>query len=218
VPDLNFEVEKAEPLLHAAAPQLAFKLRIRLAESAQPAAIESILLRCQIRIEPTRRRYTGEDPQRLVDLFGEPDRWRQTMRSMLWTHAQVIVLPFVGTTVVDLPVPCTYDFNVAATKYFAALQEGDVPLCLLFSGTVFYQADDGRLQVAPISWDKQADFRLPVSVWRQMMDHYYPNTVWLGVPKEVFDRLAHYRSQHGLPTWQQALENLLASQREQVPS
>ena len=93
---------------------------------------------------------------------------------MLWTHASVVVPPFTGTTVVDLPVPCSFDFNVAATKYFHALEDGEVPLCLLFSGTIFYSDDDGFLQVSQIPWEKEASFRLPVSVWKDMMELYYP--------------------------------------------
>jgi hypothetical protein len=115
-----------------------------------------------------------------------------------------------------LLVPCTYDFNVAATKYFAALEEGEVPLCLLFSGTVFYLTDEDALQVSPIPLDKQADFRLPVSAWKELMDLYYPNTLWLGVPKDLFQRLSRYKSRRGLPTWERTLEQLLAAEHERV--
>ena len=108
------------------------------------------------------------------------------MRTTLWTHASIIVTPFQGSTLVALPVPCTFDFNVAATKYFAGLEEGEVPLLLLFSGTVFYKAADAGLQVAQISWEKEAKYRLPVSVWREMMDHYYPNTVFLALRRDLF--------------------------------
>ena len=163
VPDLNFKVERAEPLPHAAAPLLVFKLRIaETVTDEEPTTIPAVALRCQIRIEPTRRRYAPAEQERLLDLFGEPERWGQTLRSMLWTHASVVVPPFTGSTVVDLPVPCTFDFNVAATKYFHALEDGEVPLCLLFSGTIFYTDDDGVLQVSQIPWEKEAEFRLPV--------------------------------------------------------
>ena len=168
--DLNFQVESVSPSSPAVA---AISVPAGDPEGTV-AAVQSILLKCQIRIEPDARRYPAEDPERLLDLFGTPDRWGKTMRSMLWTQVQAIVPAFAGETTVELAVPCTFDFNVAATKYFAALEEGEVPLVFLFSGTVFYQAEDGRLQVAPISLEKQADFRLPVGVWRQMMDHYYP--------------------------------------------
>jgi hypothetical protein len=112
-------------------------------------------------------------------------------------------------------VPCTYDFNVAVTKYFDALDNGEVPLTLLFSGTVFYE--NGALQAAPIPWDREASYRLPVSVWRDMMEHYYPNSAWLCLRKDVFDRLYEYKRRRALATWEQALESLLAEQEVQVP-
>ncbi|WP_406699275.1 DUF6084 family protein [Singulisphaera sp. Ch08] len=217
MPDLNFEVEGASPLSFAVAPQLNFKLRISDSAGAQALPIPAVALRCQIRIEPTRRRYAPAEQGRLLDLFGEPTRWGQTLRSMLWTHTSLIVPPFTGRTVVDLPVPCTYDFNVAATKYFYALEDGEVSLSLLFSGTIFYAEDEsGALQVSPISWEKEAEYRLPVQVWKAMMDLYYPNSAWLCLRQDVFDQLYLYKSRLGLPTWEQTMERLLDTCRERV--
>jgi Family of unknown function (DUF6084) len=205
--DLNFHVEKAEVEPFAASPLLVFKLRVSTARPVE--AVHAVALRCQIRIEPTRRPYAEGERQPLADLFGEPKRWGQTLRSMLWAHANVMVPSFTGSREVDLPVPCTYDFNVATAKYFYALEEGDVPLCLLFSGTIFYPGDDGALQVSQISWEKETQFRLPVRTWREMMDHYYPNCAWLSLRKDIFDRLYRYKVRHGLPTWEEAFEKLL---------
>lgn len=213
MPDLSFRVEHAEPLRFAAAPTLIFKLRI---SDAGESPIHAVALRCQIRLEPARRRYAPGEEERLLDLFGERHRWSQTLRPMLWTHASLIVPPFSGSTLVDLPIPCTYDFNVAATKYFYALEDGEAPLCLLFSGSIFYAAEAGSLQVAPISWEKEATFRLPVRVWKEMMDLYYPNTAWLSLRQDTFDRLYQYKSRRGLPTWEQALDGLLDAVQEQV--
>lgn len=212
MPDLNFQVEGAEAVSFAASPLLAFKLRIANANAQEP--IHTIALRCQIQIEATRRRYSAQEQERLLDLFGEPERWSQTLRSMLWTHASAIVTPFTGSTLVDLPVPCTFDFNIAATKYFAGLEDGEIPLTLMFSGTVFYEAGDGALQATQISWDKEAKYRLPVQVWNQMMNHYYPNTAWLSLRRDVFDSLHRYKMRRGLPTWEQALESLLPTAEE----
>jgi hypothetical protein len=209
MPDFSFQVESAEAVPFAVAPQLAFKLRIRNADPAEQ--IHTALLRCQIRIEPARRRYQAGDQEGLRDLFGEPQRWSQTLRSMLWAHTTVVVPAFTGSVVVDVPVPCSYDFNVAATKYFHALEEGEVPLLLLFSGTIFYFTADAAVQVAQIPWDREAAFRLPVQVWREMMDHYYPNTAWLNLHKDAFERLYRYKTDHGLPTWEQALDKLLTA-------
>jgi hypothetical protein len=209
MPDLSFRVKEAAPLPHAASPHLVFSLQIT-DETAPAVPIPAVALRCQIRIEPTRRRYQTGEQDRLLDLFGEPERWGRTLRGMLWTHATLIVPSFVGSTVVDLPVPCSFDFNVAATKYFAALDEGEVPLSLLFSGTIFHEDEDGTLQVAPISWEKEADYRLPVRVWKEMMDVYYPNSAWLHLRKDIFDRFYQYKMRMGMPTWEHALERLLA--------
>lgn len=217
MPDLNFEVERAEAVAHSAAPQLIFKLKITDAASAQALPIPAVALRCQVRIEPTRRRYVATEQERLLDLFGEPARWGQTLRSLLWTHTSLVVPPFTGQTVVDLPVPCTYDFNVASTKYFYALENGEVPLLLLFSGTIFHAEEaDGALRISPINWEKEAVFRLPVNVWKEMMDLHYPNSAWLCLRRDVFDELYLFKSRLGLPTWEQAMERLLAASGERV--
>ena len=213
--DLNFQIESVSPVAHAAVPQLAFRLAVSATEAT---AIQSMLLKCQIRIESTRRRYQAENPERLMDMFGPPEAWGNTMRSMLWTHVQAIVPGFTRSTVADLSVPCSFDFNVAATKYFAALEAGDIPLSFLFSGTVFYEAEDGGLRVAPISLEKEANYRLPVAVWKQMMDHYYPHSTWLRLDRDLFDRLSSYRVRSGLPTWEQAIESLLDGETRQVAS
>ena len=106
-------------------------------------------------------------------------------------------------------MPCTYDFNVAAAKYFHALRDGEVPLLLLFSGTVFYRGEGGALQIAPVPWSKEAAFRLPVRVWKEMMERHYPNSAVLRLRRDVFDRLHRFKVERGLPTFDQAMEALL---------
>lgn len=207
MPDLSFRIEEAVVVPFAVAPTLAFKLRIE--NSIADEMIHTVALRCQIQIDVTRRRYTEVEQSRMRDLFGEPDRWSQTLRSLLWTHASVVVPSFKGSTITDIPVPCTFDFNVAATKYFEGLMDGVIPLHLMFSGSVFYADADDVLQVVPISWEQEARFNLPVKVWRDMMDSYYPNSVWLSLRRDVFERLYQYKTQHGIPTWEQALEKVL---------
>src|ERR1700747_2986109 len=159
MPDLSFQIEKAEPQRFTVAPTLLFKLRI--SNSVPGEIIHSVALRCQIQLEVARRQYSPEHQAQMRDLFGEPDRWSQTLKNMLWTHASVVAPAFQDTAVVDLPGPCTFVFNVAATKYFHGLSDGDVPLSFLFSGTVFHADGEGALQVAPIPWDKETRFKLP---------------------------------------------------------
>ena len=193
---------------------LAFQLEV---SNSGGELIHAVVLRCQIQIETTRRKYTEEDQRQLRDLFGEPQRWGQTLRSTLWTHAQAVVPSFLMRIVTDLHVPCTFDFNVAATKYFAGLQDGDIPLLLMFSGSVFYEGPDGAFQVAPISWERETRFRLPLKVWRDLMDAYYPNSAWLCLRRDAFERLLAYKTLHGIPTWEEALERLMDAAEEVVP-
>jgi hypothetical protein len=203
VPDLTFEIEGVAPQPHAASPLLNFKLRVA---NSTPEPIHTVILRCQIMLEVARPHYSGEEQEQLLDLFGPPSQWDRTLRSMLWTNTSAVIPAFSGSTIVNLPVPCTFDFNVAATKYFAGLEDGEAPLLLLFSGTVFYAAASGALQVTQISWEKEAHYRLPVSVWQAMMDCYYPNSAWLCLRRDVFERLHRFKVRRGIPTFDQALE------------
>ncbi len=210
--DLLFTVEGVEVERFAAAPTLLFKLHVA---DTGGAAVQNVLLQCQIRIEATRRRYGAEERERLADLFGETHRWDDTLRGMLWTHATVQVPAFEGEGSVDLPVPCSFDFNVAATKYFYGLESGEVPLTLLFSGTVFYREADGFLQMAQIPWSKEAEFRLPVRLWQEMMDHYYPGSVWLRIDRALFEEIYRFKRGKGLTDWDQTLRALLGRLREE---
>src|SRR5271166_2554062 len=216
MPDLKFHVERAEVVPFAVAPQLALKLRVSNANAAE--AIHTVALRCQIQIEATRRRYSAEEQRGLRDLFGEPERWGQTLRTLLWTHTSAVVPAFIASTEIDLPVPCTFDFNVATTKYFSGLSEGEIPLCLQFSGTVFYATGEGPLQVMLIPWDKEVRFKLPVQVWKELMDNYYPNSAWLCLRRDVFERLHRYKVERGIPTWEETLERVLSCTEEEVAS
>jgi Family of unknown function (DUF6084) len=214
MPDLDFEVESADVLPYAALPTILFKLGIQNAVEGED--IDSISLRTQIRIAATQRRYEPEEQVKLRELFGEPHQWKDTLRSLLWTNTNTIVTRFSGGRVFEMPVTCTYDFDVIGTKYFAALEDGEIPLEFLFSGSVFYRKDGGALQVAQISWEKEAKFRLPVRLWREMMDQYFPNNAWLRLHKDTFDRLYEYRSRNALLTWDRTLESLLDAAEKEI--
>lgn len=205
--DLDFAVEGAEVAPHAVAPMLLFKLRLTNKTLATP--VQNVMLQCQIRIEPTHRHYEPCEHEPLSELFGTPERWGSTLHSMLWTYANVLVPPFESGCTFNFPVPCSYDFNVAATKYFYGLKDGEVPLALLFSGTIFYRDSEGRLQIVQIGHDKEAPYRLPIKIWQSMMDHYYPGTAWLHLNREVFDELYRYKRQNGFASWDNALRSLL---------
>lgn len=211
--ELTFTIEGAEVDRYAAAPTLLFKLRV---VNGTPAiAVANVQLHCQIRIEATRRPYTSRDREHLVELFGESHRWKETLQSLLWSHMNVQVPAFTGQSMVAIPVHCSFDLNVAITKYFFGLDEGEVPLAFLFSGTVFYRDSNGYLQMDAIPWTKEASYRLPVGVWRALMDFYYPDTAWLRIDREVLDGLYRYKREHGFTGWDDTLRALLTRQREE---
>jgi hypothetical protein len=216
MPDLNFEVIGAEAPAFAAIPTLIFKLRI--SNAIDEERISSVSLRCQIQINVTRRHYSTEAQARLLEVFGEPKRWGETLRPLLWTHTNTVVSPFSGSTTVDLPVACTYDFEVASTKYFDALEDGEIPLTLLFSGTIFYETEAGNLQVGQIPWSKEATYRLPITQWKEMIQRYFPNSAWIRVHKDVFDELYRYKATHSLPTWEDVFVHLLQVNAEEIES
>ncbi len=205
-PELRFGVDSVDAEVTAAVPTLAFRVRID-SPSGQP--IRSLALNVQLRITAERRRYRDADSDRLHELFGRREQWPRSLGGLPWAHVAFNVPAFTGSTLVRLPVACTYDFDVVATKYLAALTDGEVPVELLFSGSTFYTADDGRLQIAQIPWDREASFRLPLRTWRQAVDSAFPDTAWLRVNRDTFDRLHACRSRRGLTTWEDTLEALL---------
>jgi hypothetical protein len=214
VPDLEFIVEGAEAIPFAAVPQVAFHLRVT--NRVQDEVVGAVILRAQLQLAVARRHYSAAEEAQLRDLFGTTDRWGQTLRGMLWTQATVIVPRFTGDTLAELVVPCSFDFNVGATKYFHALEHGEIPVEFLFSGSIFYETEEGALQVYPVSWEKEAAYRLPVSTWRDVIDRYYPNTAWLTVRRDLFEQIYKYKAERGIPTWDRTFESILASARSEA--
>jgi hypothetical protein len=199
----------ARPEPFAAGPALLFRLRI---EAPEDRPVHSIALRCQIRIEPRRRRYSAAEAERLADLFGEPDRWEQTQRPMQLATVSTLVPGFAGITEVDLPVPCSYDLEIASTRYFNALDDGTVALLLLFSGTAFLDNGTG-VTVQQVPWSAEARYRMPAAVWRDMVDRDFPNSGWLRCGRETLEALGRFKSRHALPTWDRTIQVLLDAER-----
>jgi hypothetical protein len=208
VTELAFEVLDVRPQTHAAAPHLLF--RLRLTESSG-AVVHAIALHCQLRIEPQRRPYDAQEQAGLTDLFGTAERYPTTLKPFLWTHASTLVQGFRTSTEFDLPVACTYDFDVSGTKYLHALRGGDVPLVLLFSGTVFTRGTSG-FAVEQLSWSLEARCGLPVSAWSALMDLYFPGTGWIRLNRDTIAALARYRAAQGLVSWEQTVARLLPAE------
>ncbi|MBV8219085.1 MAG: hypothetical protein JO325_11520 [Solirubrobacterales bacterium] len=204
--DIDFEVLGARPVKYAAAPMLA--LDLQLTETAG-APVYMIALTIQLMIEPARRAYDDASRERLVELFGAPERWAVTTRSLVWAKLDVLVPAFTGTTTVTVPIACHYDLELAAAKYLRSLPDGEAPLALHFNGMIYYPGDDGGLQMALIPWSKSIDFRMPVSVWVQTIEHYYPGTAWVAVRTDTFEALQREKLARGLATLDACVSALL---------
>ena len=203
--ELAISVESSRPDPYAAVPTVLLRLRISTPET-EP--VHAMVLKAQIRIEPQKRRYSADEEARLRDLFGEVPQWGESLRPFLWTHVTTAVAEFTGSVEVDLPVPCTYDFEVAAAKYLHSIGEGEIPIVLLFNGTMFSYRNGG-LVVQPVPWHVEAEHRLPVAVWRATMDAFFPNSAWIRVRRETMDALTRYKTDHALTSWEDAFERLL---------
>lgn len=216
MPDLSFEIISAEVVTYSVLPLLNFKMRI--VNASEEEQIQNINLKSQIMLTVTQRRYNAAEKAKLKELFGEPERWSRTLRTFLWTHVITVVPRFSGSTVVELPVPCIYDFEVVSSKYFDALEDGEIPLNFLFSGTIFYKDENDNLQIGQISWSKEANYRLPVALWKEAIETHFPNSAWIRLHKDVFDQLYQYRIAQGLITWEDVLTRLLRASSEEVQS
>lgn len=203
--ELVFDCTGIRPDKYAVVPQMQVTLRI---SETTGQRVEAIALRCQIRIEPARRRYTDDEAGRLNDLFGETQRWADTLKPLQFTNVSIMVPGFTGSIEIDVPVPLTYDMEIGATRYFAGLDEGGVPLLLLFSGTVFTLLD-GKMSVMQVPWSKETSYRLPVSVWREAIDAHFPNSSWIRLSSTAMDELMEYKTRKALPSWEATVLALL---------
>jgi hypothetical protein len=207
--DLIFGCTGATAERYAATPTVTFALTITERSGVR---VHAIALRCQIRVEPHRRRYSAAEAQRLHDLFGDPSRWAETVKPIQLATVTTMVPAFTAVTEVDLPVPCTYDLEVASARYLQGLDDGTIPLLLLFSGTVFVATDEG-FSVELVPWSAEATYRMPVSVWRDLVDAHFPGRAWLPCGRETLDELSQFKARHALPTWDATLAALLAETR-----
>ncbi|MFD9306964.1 DUF6084 family protein [Streptomyces sp. NPDC060048] len=196
---------RADP--YAAGPTLVFRLRVTAGGGPEPTRVHALALRCQLRIEPARRGYGPAEAAGLADLFGERSRWGTTMQPVQFAQVALMVPSFTGETEIDLVVPCTYDMDIAASRYFSSLEDGEAPLLMLFSGTAFTGA--GGFRVEPVPWDREASYRMPVAVWHEMVEQHFPGCGWLRLPRDVMDELLAFRSRHALASWEATVRTLL---------
>ncbi len=214
MPEVTFTCLDVTSERYAIAPTLLFRLRI---EAPEGHRIRAIALRCQIRIEPQRRGYGEQESERLLELFGERVRWGDTLKPFQFAMASTVVASFTGSIEVEVAVPVSYDMEVATGRYFHALEDGEIPFILLFSGTVF-QDGEKNLWIEQVPWHAESRYRMPVKVWREMMDTHFPGGGWLRLQRETIDALAEFRAARALPTWDDAVLAVLDAARAQPSS
>ena len=210
-PDVEFTVLGARPVRYAAAPMLALDIQVS-ETSGRP--VYMLALTVQLMIEPARRAYDEATHERLVELFGAPERWAVTTRSLVWAALDVVVPAFTGTTTVTVPIACHYDLELAAAKYLHAIPDGEAPLALHFNGMVYYPGEDGGLQIVLLPWSNSIGFRMPVRVWQETIEHYYPGTAWVGLRAETLEALQRAKLQRGLATLDATVTALLGDERD----
>jgi hypothetical protein len=203
----EFAVLGVEVVEDAAAPTLRFRLGVTEAGERE---IFTIALTAQINVEPARRAHDPATRERLVDMFGEPERWPATTHPFLWAHATTLVPSFTGAALFTLPVLATFDLEIAAARYFSSLPDGDAPLAFHFSGSILLRGDDGRVQVVSVPWSCSTTWHMPIATWRQMMQRHYPGRSWVGLQEDTVERLARYRREHGLHSFDACVERMLA--------
>ncbi len=214
MPELKFEIMSAEVKPYAALPTIVFKLQIT--NEIENEEVYAVALKCQVMIEAIRRPYDIETKKRLYELFGEPPRWNETLKSLVWIILNVPVPRFTGNTVVEIAIPCSEDQGLAAGKYFYAVRDEKVPLAFLFSGTLFYKGAEDQLQITQVPWSKEAAYKMPAGLWQDMMEEYFPNCRWLRVRKSIYEKLVAYKAATTFATLENCLEALLEEALKEI--
>ena len=139
--------------------------------------MHSVALRTQFRIEPRGRTLHRRGAARLVDLFGEPARWGETLNPLQLATSAPTVAGFTDEITATVTVPLTYDLDIAATKLLPRRwPTGEIPLLLLFSGHRVLRRATAACRSGSVPWHEEATFRLPVATWRAAMDEHYPGS------------------------------------------
>jgi Family of unknown function (DUF6084) len=64
----------------------------------------------------------------------------------------------------------------------------------------------------PVSWSRTAQYKMPVSVWRAMIEEHYPGGGWIRLHESTLAALNRRRAGHGLPSFDACVSELLELQ------
>ena len=168
-------------------------------------------------IEPQQRRYEPAEQARLVELFGDAPRWGETLRPFLWTHVGTVITGFTGDHRDRPPdhVHLRLRGGGGQVPARARRRRDPAPAPLLRHGVPRRRPTRPASPRAPVAWHEEASFRLPVRVWRDVMDRYFPNSGWVRLSPETLDALTRFKAARALPTWDETLEQLLKEAGEE---
>ena len=124
MPELSIKITGVESSMRSMTPLLHFKVRID--NSPRDENIQAVVLNAQIQIQSPQREYSAAEKENLFELFGPPESWGETLRNRLWAHTNAMIGPFRGSTEVLLPVPCTFDLNIASAKPMTISAKGNI--------------------------------------------------------------------------------------------
>ena len=203
MPDLGFKFEGAESAKFAASPQINFKLRLN---NSDPYGSNSFR---RLAVSDSTRGYAtplyrggatkaARSVRRTRAL--EPDSAQSALDSRECECPSLSAGKLLSISRCHARSISTW----ARRNIFMGWATDKCPSASCSAELFSMRAMASPLQVAPISWDKEARFNLPVKVWHDMMDSYYPNTAWIHLRRDVFERLYDYKVRHGIPTWEQA--------------
>jgi hypothetical protein len=205
---VTFRVVDARNVPFSATPQIALTIEVDADETGRE--VQSLLVHSSVRLEAGLRLYEPSERDNLTDLFGSGSVWARAPKSLLWANVTSVVPGFESRATFEVHLPCSPDLAATASKYLSALEAGEVPITVQFSGTVFFSGSAG-LEVSHIPRDREASFRFPAALFRRAADEHFPNAVVFGLRRDVFERLEGYRKAHGLLEPADAIEHLLRS-------
>ena len=205
--DPEFLITSAEPVPRSVEPALSFKGTI---SDASMRPVYLIALTAIVVVEPGKRSYASGERERLMELFGGPERWASTTGAFRWAATSAMVHGFTGEGEFELIVPVSYDLEVASAKYFGALDEsGTVPLRFHFNGSIMYERGDGRVQTAPVPWDRSERFEMPMEAWTRLTAEHHPFRTWVPLHSETVTRIERLKANMGAPTFDDAISRIL---------
>ena len=170
--------------------------------------------RALITIEPAKRAYDDATASAWSSSSASPSAGRRRPRSFRWAQADALVPAFDGRDRVRAracPAPTTSSSPPPSTS--TGSPDGEAPLRFHFNGTVFYEADDGRMQIVQVPWDRSAALR---DAGRGLAGDDRRRTTRTAAGCRCTPRRSsgceRLKAERGLPTFDAAVDELLADE------